>query len=510
VTGIVASSVGLVLGYGVAFALRALVSVLGFELPEGSPVVSTGSLLVAFGLGVGATIVSAIAPSRAAGRVPPIAALRGLSVEVVGATRRRLTIGTVASGGGVALLLGSAGRSLALVGVGAAMILVGTAVLGPVFVRPAARVFGVPFSLTGVSGELAVQNGIRNPKRTARTASSLMIGVALVAFMSVFGASMTSSFGSSLDRNFFGTHVIESGGGFRPELADEMRTTAGIEVVSEFRYSPARVNDEPGTTDLEAYDASTIGQLLELGQVEGELGELGADGIAIDREYADEHDLRLGARIPVVFPTGPTVATVRAIFDASEWIGSQFMDTSAFDEHLPRGLVYRVYASGDIDAIRTVTERFPTAEVLDRKAFLDTVSSTIDQFLAVITVLLALAVLIALLGVANTLSLAVYERTREIGLLRAIGMTRRQLRAVLRIEAIHVALLGTGLGIGVGTLVGWAIVRTLEDQGFDTMTVPGVRLAIIAAVGATAGAVVATLPARRAARLDVLDALAST
>jgi putative ABC transport system permease protein len=329
----------------------------------------------------------------------------------------------------------------------------------------------------------------------------------------VFGASMTSSFGSSMDKNFFGSHVVQVEGldpqnGFSTELADEMRTTDGIDVVSELRFSRARVNDETGTTDLEAYDAATIGELIDLGDVEGDPATLGIDGIAINREYAGDNDLTLGSQIPVDLPTGRVIVTVRAIFEPTVWIGSQFMDNAAFDEFLPRGLVYRVYALGGADAVQSVAAGFPTVEVLDRDGFLDVVSNTIDQFLAVITALLSLAVLIALLGVANTLSLAIFERTREIGLLRAIGMTRSQLRTMIRDEAMIVALLGTALGIGLGTFLGWAVVRALDDQGFDTLTIPGVRIAIIAALGAVAGAIVATLPARRAARLNILDALA--
>ncbi len=513
VTGVIAATVGLGVGVGVAQLLRVLISALGFELPAGSAVISPGSMLLAFGIGVVVTVLSAVAPSRTAGRVPPIAALRGLSIEIVGSARRRIAIGAAIIATGVGLLLvGLASQQVALVGLGAVATFAGTALLGPVLVRPAARVLGVPLAVTGVPGDLAVQNASRNPKRTARTASSLMIGVGLVAFMTVFGASMTSSFGSSMDKNFFGSHVVDVDGldpqsGFSTELADEMRTADGIDVVSEFRFSRARVNDESGTTDLEAYDAATIGELLDLGDVEGDPATLGIDGMAINRDYAADNDLTLGSQIPVDLPTGRVIVTVRAIFEPTVWIGSQFMDTAAFDEFLPRGLVYRVYALGDADAVQSAAARFPTVEVLDRDGFLDVVSGTIDQFLAVITALLALAVLIALVGVANTLSLAIYERTREIGLLRAIGMTRSQLRTTIRDEAMIVALLGTALGIGLGTFLGWAVVSALDDQGFDTITIPGLRITIIAALGTVAGAIVATLPARRAARLNILDAL---
>ncbi len=516
VSGSLAAGAGIGAGIGVAQMLRGLIGLLGFELPAGPVVISSGSMAAAFGLGVFVTVFSAVLPARAAGRIPPIAALRGLTIEAVGSTRRRIVIGAVVTTAGVGTLLaGLSSRTVGVVGLGAVATFAGVATLGPAIVRPAARVVGAPFALSGVAGDLAVQNAIRNPKRTARTASALMIGVALVAFMAVIGASTTASFAVSIDQNFNGTHVIDSGGldvsaGFTPELADQLRATPGIDAVSEFRITKARLNDADVVTDLEAYDAASISHLVDLGVVDGDLGALGSDGIAIDRDYADANKLALGSVIPAVFASGDTHLTVRALFDGSEWLGSQFMDTSGFDALVPDGLDYRVYVSGDDTVVQRVATGYSGTRVLDRAEFADAVGSTIEQFLAVIYALLALAVLIALLGVANTLSLAIFERTREIGLLRAIGTTQRQVRTMVRDEAMIVALLGTAVGIGIGTFFGWAILRTLEDQGFNTLIVPGTRLVSIAVIGAAAGAITATLPARRAARLQVLEALATS
>ena len=515
VSGSIAAAAGIGAGIGVAQVLRALIELLGFELPAGPIVISSGSMATAFGLGVFVTVLSAVLPARAAGRIPPIAALRGLTIEAVGRIRRRIVVGAVVTTAGVgALLAGLSSRTVGVVGLGAIASFGGVAVLGPAIVRPAARVVGAPFALTGVAGDLAVQNAIRNPKRTARTASALMIGVALVAFMAVVGASTTASFAVSIDQNFSGTHVIDSGGldvsaGFTPELADQLRSTPGIDAVTEFRLANARLNDASDVIDMEAYNAESVGDLVDLGDVDGDLEALGTDGVAIDRDYAEANDLALGSVIPAVFASGERDLTVRAVFDGSEWLGSQFMDTTGFDALVPNGLDYRVYVSGDDTAVQRVSAEYSGTRVLDRAEFADSVGSTIEQFLAVIYALLALAVLIALLGVANTLSLAIFERTREIGLLRAIGTTQRQIRTMVRDEAMIVALLGTAVGIGIGTFFGWAVLRTLEDQGFNTLIVPFDRLAIIAAIGAVAGAITATLPARRAARLRVLDSLAA-
>jgi len=214
-----------------------------------------------------------------------------------------------------------------------------------------------------------------------------------------------------------------------------------------------------------------------------------------------------GSEVPVALSIGERDLTIRAIYDGSEWLGSQFLDIAAFDQLLPQSLTYRIYVDGTDEGVEVATAGLPSAQVLNRTEFLDQVSGIIDQFLGVIYALLALAVLIALLGVGNTLSLAIFERTREIGLLRAVGMTRRQLGAAVRDEAIITALLGTSTGIGLGTLIGWTVVRTLEDRGFDTVTLPVVPLVVIAVAGAVAGGLIATLPARRAARLNILDAL---
>jgi putative ABC transport system permease protein len=515
VSGAIAAAVGIGAGIGVAQLLRGLIQILGFELPAGPVIITSGSMATAFGLGVFVTVFSALMPARAAGRIPPIAALRGLTIEAVGSIRRRIVIGAVVTAAGVgALLAGLLSRTVGVVGLGAVASFAGVAVLGPAVVRPAARAIGAPFAVTGVSGELAVQNTIRNPKRTARTASALMIGVALVAFMAVVGASTMASFAVSIDENFHGTHVIDSGGldvsaGFTPELADKLRTTHGIDAVTEFRIARVRLNDASDVTDLEAYDAASVGVLIDLGDVDGDLGALRSDGIAIDRDYAGAHHLAVGSVIPVVFASGEFDVTVRVLFDGSEWLGSQFVDTTAFDRFVPQGLDYRVYVSGDDATVQRVASEYSGTRVLDRAEFVDAVGATIEQFLAVIYALLALAVLIALLGVANTLALAIFERTREIGLLRAIGTTQGQIRTMVRDEAMIVALLGTTVGIGIGTFFGWAVLRTLEDQGFNTLIVPGTRLAVIAMIGGAAGAVTATLPARRAARLQVLDALAT-
>jgi putative ABC transport system permease protein len=512
VVGSVASAAGLAAGIGVAAGLRQMMSAFGFDLPEGPTVIDGRAMAMSFAIGVAVTVLSAWLPARRASRIAPIAALREVAVDRSGGSARRAVAGTVLTAAGVVALLAGLDGELTLVGVGALATFLGVSVLGPVLARPVARAFGLPLRLRGVTGELATRNAIRNPKRTARTASSLMIGVGLVGFITVFAASAKTSLAGSLESEFTGTHIVEAGAwdnsaGISPSLADELRTTPGVDVVTQARVSPAIV-DGSTTDTFYAFDATTVDEMFDLGTIEGDLGSLGADGIAVSAEHAADEGLTLGSTVPVTFPTGETTFTVDAVYDGgSDWVGSTFVDLDAFTANGGEALDYRVYVSGDEAAITAVAERYASADVLDRDGFLDLVSGEIDQLLGLFYAMLMLAVVIALLGIANTLALSVHERTRELGLLRAVGMGRRQVRATVRWESIVIAVFGTTLGLAIGTFFGWAMVRAMSEQGIDTLTVPGGSLAVVTVIAGLAGAAAAVVPARRAARLDVLDAL---
>lgn len=512
VVGSLASGAGLAAGIGVAAGLRRLMSVFGFDMPDGATVVAPSAMAISFAVGVGVTVLSAWLPARRASRIAPIAALRDVNVDRSGNSVRRAVTGTVVTAAGVAVLLAGLSRGVAMVGVGALATFVGVSVLGPVLARPLARAFGVPLRLRGLSGELATRNAMRNPKRTARTASSLMIGVGLVGFITVFAASMKSSVAGSLETEFVGTHIVQSGAfdnsaGLSPELADALRASPEVDAVAAARLSPAVV-DGAATDAFFAFDAATIDQLFTLGSIEGDLDDLGADGIAISADRALEQGWTIGSLVPVTFPTGDATFTVAAIYsDGTDWVGAEFVDLAAFRANGGEELDFRVYVAGDESAIEAVADGYASADVLDRDAFLDDVNAQVDTMLGLFYAMLALAIVIALLGIANTLALSIFERTRELGLLRAVGMDRSQLRSAIRWEAIIIAVLGATLGLAVGTFFGWATVRAMADEGFDTLTVPYLDLAVVAGIAGVAGAVAAVLPARRAARIDVLDAL---
>ncbi|MET0578485.1 MAG: FtsX-like permease family protein, partial [Ilumatobacteraceae bacterium] len=282
VVGVIASGLGLVAGIGVAAGLRQLMSAFGFDMPDGPTVIAFSAMALSFAVGVVVTVGSAWLPARRAAKIAPIAALREVSVDRSGGSARRAVVGSVITAAGIGALLAGLGGELALVGVGALTTFVGVSVLGPVLARPVASVFGLPLRMRGLSGELATRNALRNPKRTARTASSLMIGVALVGFITVFAASAKTSMAGSLESDFTGTHIIEAGAtdnsaGLSPDLADELRTTDGVDVVTQARLIPAII-DGSATDAFNAFDTTTVDDMFVLGDIEGDLASLGADG----------------------------------------------------------------------------------------------------------------------------------------------------------------------------------------------------------------------------------------
>ena len=513
IVGILASVAGLVAGVGVAIGLKALMSQFGIDLPDGPLAISNSSLALSFGVGVTVTTLSAWLPARRAARIAPIEAMRSVSVDDSAGSNGRTALGAVVTAAGVGAVIGGLTVDAStLVGAGALATFAGVAILGPVLARPAAHLLGLPLRLRGVSGEIATRNAMRNPKRTARTAASLMIGVALVGFITVFAASTKASIAGSLDEEFVGTHIISDGGydnttGLSPELATKLRDQPGIDIVSQARVAPAVVNGTP-TDAFFAFDATTIDQIFELGSIDGDLHALGTDGIAVSANEAEHNAWNIGSSVPVTFTGSHTTFVVKAIYtSAADWVGASFVDIDAFTANGLDALDYRIYVSGREAAITAVTATEPSAIVQDREAFIDSKNTHIDTMLGLFYAMLGLAVFIALLGIANTLTLSICERTRELGLMRAVGMSRAQTRSIVRWEATIIAVFGSTLGLAVGTFFGWVVVRALADEGIDTLAVPVASLSIVTLIAAAAGATAAILPARRAARLDVLTAL---
>jgi putative ABC transport system permease protein len=394
-------------------------------------------------------------------------------------------------------------------------------VLGPVVARPAAALIGAPQAARrGMSGSLARRNAMRNPKRTAGTATALLIGVAVVALFTVVGASIKQSLEKIVDEQFAGDLIVEAEdfgvGGLSVELAPEVAALPEVDAVTAAANGPMRLNGDDVVAS--SADPATIEPIIDPGVREGSLADVRPDQIAVSGDFAKDNGLALGDAVDVLYPDGagerPTVA---AIYDEVELMGDVVVHRDAFRPHTsnPGDFVVLVSLADGVSetegelAVQAVADRHASPDVQTRDEFMDSVAGQVDTFLNVIYVMLILAIVIALMGIANTLSLSIHERTRELGLLRAVGQSRRQLRSMVRGEALVVALFGTVGGVGLGVFLAWAMVRALAEEDLDVFAVPTTSLAIVLALGALVGVVAAVRPARRAARMDVLAAIAT-
>lgn len=510
-----ASLLGVGAGIGVGVGMRALLEAAGLSFD--GPVQVTGELVVPFLAGLIVCVLAALHPALQATRVAPIAAMRDDAVaEAAAAGRRRVVLGGVTLAlGTAAVIAGLSGSALSLLGIGSLIVLVGLRVLLPAFAAPAARLLGGLAAVRGISGRVARDNAARNPKRTAATASALVIGVGLVGFATIVAASAKHAVDRAVNDAVVADLVVDAGTfspGLPPAVADDIRELDGVAAVSPIRIGTALVDG--GETMIAAYDPATIASVLELGVASGELADLAGDSIALQADTAADLGVAVGDQLTVGFPTGERSLDVVATYDERFVSGNHLIGIDTFAAGFPVQLdqdVLVVVEPGQEQAvegaIEALTADFPTVGVQDREEFRRQTAGQIDQFLAIIYGLLALAVVIALIGIANTLSLSIHERTREIGLLRAVGMSRRQVRSAVRWEAAIVALLGTLLGIGAGVVLGSAGIEALGAAGIDRTVIPVGQLAVIAVLGAVAGLAAAALPARRAARMNVLDAL---
>ncbi len=482
--GLIASVVGLAAGIGVAAGLKSLLSGFGLDLPSGGLAITSSTVITSLVVGTLVTLASAYFPARKAGKVPPVAAMRAVALDRTGASRKRMVIGTVITAGAVGTIMaGLSSEALPMVGLGAVITFIGVSVLAPTLARPAARLLGWPGSrFTAMSGSLGRQNAMRNPKRTAATAAALMIGVALVGFIATFAASTKESINGSIDEDFSGDFVVDSGtfgeaGGLSHNLATQIAARPEIASVMVDRGNEVKLGDEDNF--LVSVNADTVDGIFDVGLQQGDLAQLGNDGIALHDDYATEHHLQLGSTIPVVFSQGSVTLTVEAIYTDATFTGDAFVDIAVNDglggPQLDAALYIKL-ADGVDEAtgqaiLDQMTADFPTADVLDKEGFKESQASNIDLILNLIYALLALAIVIALMGITNTLALSIFERTRELGVLRAVGMTRAQLKATVRWEAMIIAVFGTLLGLGIGLFFGWSIVQALGDQGIDTLVI---------------------------------------
>ncbi|MEO3762652.1 FtsX-like permease family protein [Streptomyces sp. B5E4] len=532
--GLAGSTLGLLSGIGLALGLIETMGLLGMNLDAAEMVVSWVTPVFAYAVGVGVTFVAAYLPARRAARVSPMAALADLEIAEVGRPMRvRAVLGSVLGVVGAVsfFFCATADRTrdsaVYLVG-GVVLTMLAVVAAGPLLVRPVIRVLGGWFPrIFGSVGALSQRNALRNPRRTGATAVALMVGLALVGGMSVAAASMTKSFDEEIDRTLGADFLVQSDsfGPFPREVTERVQSADGVGLVVRQRFAPLRVtlpDGEKTSTSAGAFDKE-LDQVSRLEYAEGSTGAALAPGhVGLQRQFARDHGIRMGSTLPVEFPNGKKAElTVGALtkqetsggFGAA---GGFFLGMETLEEYLPGGqeaVVFVNAASGtDVDKLRASLESgleaFPQVKVRDQADFKELIREQIIVLLYLVFALLGLAIVIAVLGVVNTLALSVVERTREIGMLRAIGLSRRQTRRMIRLESVVIAVFGALLGLVLGLAWGAGVHEVLALEGMRAFAIDWtVQLAVV--IGSVlVGLLAALLPALRASRLNVLAAIA--
>ncbi|MDQ0954224.1 putative ABC transport system permease protein [Streptomyces phaeochromogenes] len=532
--GLVGSTLGLAAGIGLAIGLIELMGLFGMNLKTAEMVIGWPTPVAAYVVGVGVTFVAAYLPARRAAGVSPMAALADAEIAGVGRPLRvRAVVGLIVGALGAAALVGcvtatETGSAASLLGLGVVLTLIATVIAGPLLVRPVIRVLGGFFpAVFGSIGRMSQRNALRNPRRTGATAAALMVGLALVGGMSVASASMSKSFDDQIDKTLGADFVVQNANflPFPQEITEKVEDTEGAGLVVRQRFTPLAVRLPDGKrveTTAAGYE-SQLDEVARITYAEGDTAAALADGsIGMDAGFAKDHDVRLGSTIPVEFPGGrKTELKVGALTDqdAAEGFGTQgglFVGFGTIEKYVPGGQDSALYvnaASGtSADTLRSNLDKtldpYPQVQVRDLADYKKLIHDQIAVLLYLVYALLGLAIVIAVLGVVNTLALSVVERTREIGLLRAIGLARRQLRRMIRLESVVIAVFGAVLGLALGLVWGVCVQQVLALQGMKALAIPWTTLVAVVVGSAVVGIVAALLPALRASRMNVLAAIA--
>jgi len=529
VVGLLSSIIGLLAGLGIARGLNALFQSFGADLPNTALVVQTRTIVVALVVGILVTVTASLWPAVRATRIPPVAALR----EGATLPRGRFARWTPFIAGAVTLLgllvllygifasISSGGQRLLVIGLGAIVLFIGVAMLSPKLVAPLASIVGWPIErLTNITGRLARENAVRNPTRTAVTAAALMIGLALVGFVTIFADELRTTVNDAVSRELAGNFVVYSQQQFIPEaVAPALRTVQGVQTVSAYKVDAARIAGI-GVQDTDGIQPATLGAVYQIQWKQGSastLATMGPYDAIVSDHFASDHHVLVGNHLGVTTPTGVhRTFTVTGIYKAAQFLGGfsvrydtmhrdwgQFRDNADIIGAAPGQNLTTL--ENRINAL--LQQRYPVAKAYSQQQVKDQQSAGVNQLLALIYILLAMSVLVSLFGIINTLVLSVYERTREIGMLRAIGTTRRQVRWLIRWESVITSVIGAVLGLVLGIVLAYLITTGLSSQGIEH-TLPIGQLLVWVVFAIVFGIVAAAFPARRAARLDVLQAIA--
>jgi len=518
---VVASAIGIVLGWLLALGLAALFSSFGLTIRAAALDITPSTVLTCFAVGVVVTTASAFFPARRAAAVPPVAAMRDEVLADVRSMRRRVLLGVVfllvGAGFAVVGVMDAPGEDAIWVGIGAAIWIITVAVISPVVGKPVLRACRAVYSRAfGRTGQLAGDNALRDPRRTGATASALMIGLALVSTIGVLASSMNRSVEDIVEENFASDFLVQSSTfqAFPTAIADEMAEVDGVGVLTRQQGAAAVIGGEQGW--LMAQDEH-FDDVYTLDMIEGTADIRGRQALLSD-SAADEQGVWVGDDLEVTFASGKTRRlTVAGVFEANGYVASGVnvplsLLADAGIKRLDQSVSINLTDGADQATVKRQLEEVvadvPIVPVQDREEFADSIRGQIDQLLYIIYGLLALAIVIAVIGIVNTLSLSVLERTREIGLLRAVGLSRRRLRRMVTLESVAIALLGAVLGLALGLGIGTLLRHTLRDD-ITSLALPTGQLAVFLGIAVVVGVLAAVVPAVRASRMNVLEAIAT-
>ncbi|CCK29571.1 ABC transporter integral membrane protein [Streptomyces davaonensis JCM 4913] len=522
VVGTVAAVAGLVAGIGIGAGLRSLMGTLGATVPDGPLVISTGTIATALAVGVVITMLAAWLPGRRAAKIPPVAAMSSLHAA---ATTKSLvlrnTLGALFSGAGVAVVLAATGMDgstgQAPMGIGAVLLIIGVFILTPLLSRPLIAAAAPVLRIFGVSGKLARQNSVRNPRRTAATASALMIGLTLITGMTVMAGSLQQGIDRMASSSLRADYVVSMANGneLSTDVDKKLRALDDVTATSPLRNAPSRIDGE--TEYLTGVDGSSIGELTELPLDSGAF-KVGGGQVVVDDDTAKSHGWRAGSTFTAHYEDGEGQRlTVAGVYQGNEMIRGIMLDNRVLTPHLtdPGDMQVMVKtADGASDATKDALEKAlgsnPAIRVQDKQDISNEIAQMFTLILNMVYGLLAMAVIVAVLGVINTLAMSVFERSQEIGMLRAIGLDRKGIKRMVRLESLVISLFGGVLGIGLGVFFGWAAGELLASRmATYELVLPWARMGVFLLLAATVGVLAALWPARRAARLNMLTAIKS-
>jgi putative ABC transport system permease protein len=524
--GLLGGLLGFAAGIGLAALILGLLSAAGFAPSDAPLTILPSSFVTTMFIGLVVTMVCAVLPAVRAGRTPPLAAMRDVSVDRSARSKRRLVVGACALAvAALGIVLGLGGRTIWLAP-GVVGMLVAAIAFGPAIVGPLSAALVKPLrSVRGVNGEMAARNASRSPERTALTAATLGIGLTLMVGVSTLGASMIQSFRNTIAEQFNGDISIATSSqdglnGLPPALLDEVLALPEIDEAVSFGGAPMRLSRDGDLADsfVGVVNVDGADALIDVPFVEGSWDDVSGTAIGVSKDRAKNDGLTVGSTIDGEFLNGDTVRlTVAAIYD-SDFLGAYGADRSLFDGTDSLRFDFQILATGADgvsesalrDAVTAVTDQYPSAETKTRDQFIDDQLDQFRGFLNFIYALLGMSIFIAVIGIVLTLLLSIYERRRELGLVRAVGMTRPQVRSSVRWESIVTAVLGAALGVGLGISLGWIVVKALEDEGLNTFAVAPVSLTVFVVMAIVLALIAAWLPARRAANANILEAIATT